>query len=375
MKKFAFLFLMAAVALGFASCKDDKDEPKNESGEIALGFYILNQGNMNTKIPGSISVYDALSGLNNGENGNAFLEVNGVQIGEEANQMLTIGNRMFITVSTSNIIWAVDPGTMRIIGSIRPTGEATNPRFMAKANGRLYVSMYTGYVCEINPLTLEITRTVKVGPNPEQMGVIGNTLVVTNSDGMNYLNNYADCSLSFVDLTTFTQTELKDHNVIFNPTKCVSNGTDLFITCMGNYGNIPAKVLKVTGKTIDDIQEVCLGTSMDIAGNHLYVINNQASKQFAGTITYKVYNTTTLEEKGDFIKMTEATDSQIAYPISAFVNPMNGEIVVLSYKMDGEYAQYTAPGYANLYDKAGNFQRRIPCGVGPTDVLFVNISY
>lgn len=375
MKKFAFLFLMAAVAFGFASCKDDKDEPKKESGEIALGFYILNQGNMSVKLPGSINVYDALSGLNNGENGNAFFDVNGIQIGEDALQMLTIGNRMFITVSTSNIIWAVDPATMKIIGSIRPEGEARTPYYMAKANGKLYVSMYTGYVCEIDPLRLEITRTVKVGPNPEQLAVVGQTLVVTNSDGMNWLNGNENCSISLVDLQTFTQTELKDYDVICNPTKCVSNGKDLFIICMGNYGNIPSKVKKVTGNSIADIQDVCLGSSMDIAGNNLYVINNQFSQQYAGPVTYKVYDATTLEEKGDFIKMTEGTESWIDYPINPFVNPLNGEIVVLSNKIDGGYAQFTAPGYANLYDKAGNFLRRIPCGICPNDVLFVNMVY
>ena len=115
---------------------------------------------------------------------------------------------------------------------------------------------------------------------------------------------------------------------------------------------------------------------MNISGNNLYVINAPYGPKPSEIVyTYKVYDTQTLEEKGDFIKMDRGTESWIQNPINSFVNPVNGEIVVLSYKLDGENAQYTAPGYANLYDKAGNFQRRIPCGVGPTDVLFVNMSY
>lgn len=371
MKKFAFL-LLAALTFGFAACKEDLKEPVG-GDPVELGFYVLNQGNMSTKLPGSITVYNSLTGESSGEDGDGFLDKNGVLLGEDAMQMVTCGNTMFISVYTSNIIWAVEPMTLKVIGSIRPTGDAVNPRFMTVANGKLYVSMYTGYVCEIDPLTLEITRTVKVGPNPEQLAVVGQILIVTNSDGMNWAGGNANCSLSFVDLKTFTQTELKDYDVICNPTKCVSNGKDVFIICMGNYADIPAKVKKVNGETIEDIQDVCLGTSMTISGNNLYVINSPFGGELSD-ITYKVYDTQTLQEKGDFIEMKEGEDSWVEYPVGAFVNSWNSEVVVLSYKLDSNnYAQFTAPGYANVYDKTGNFIRRIPCGVGPTDVLFINI--
>lgn len=371
MKKFAFLFLIAAMALGLASCKEEEKSGDDVTG-LKSGFYILNQGNMSTKLPGSIIAYNADSGESTDASGNAFMDANNIELGEDAMQMIQCGSRMFISVYTSNIIWAVDPYTLEIIGKIQPTGVAVSPRYMTVANGKLYVSMYTGYVCEIDPLSLEITRTVKVGPNPEQLAVLGQTLVVTNSDGMNLAENMINCSLSFIDLKTFTQTELKDYNVICNPTKCVSNGTDLFIICMGNYADIPAMVKKVTGNTIDDIQDVCLGTEMNISGNNLFVINSPFGGELSD-ISYKAYDTKSLSEKGDFIKMEAGKDSWIEYPVNSFINPENGEIIVLSYRLASNgYAQFTEPCYANIYDKAGNFKKRIECGVCATDVVFIN---
>lgn len=370
MKKITFMILTALLAVSFTACKDN-DEPKITDGEITNGFYVLNQGNMSGNIAASITAYNSSTGESTGALEDAFFKANGVAIGESVQQAVVCADKMFIAMYSSNLIWVVEPSTLKIITSIRPEGDAVSPRALTVANGRVYCSMYTGYVCEIDPDACAITRTVKVGPNPEQMGVIGNTLVVANSDGMNYYANYADCSLSFVDLISFKQTELKDYDKICNPTKCASNGKDLFIICMGNYFDIPAKIIKVTGKTIEDIKDVCLGSSMSINGNNLYVVNNQISKEFNCLITYKVYDTSTLEEHGDFVKMTEDTDSWIDYPISIFTNPQNGEIVVLSNILDGKDAVFTAPCYANLYDNKGNFIRRIPCGVCATEVTFV----
>ena len=53
---------------------------------------------------------------------------------------------MYIAMYTSNVIWVVEPETLGIIKSIQPTGEATLPRALAAKNGKVYVSMYTGYV-------------------------------------------------------------------------------------------------------------------------------------------------------------------------------------------------------------------------------------
>ncbi|MBD5370222.1 MAG: hypothetical protein HDR80_03625 [Bacteroides sp.] len=369
--------MTSVLAAGMSACSDNGDEPgAGQDVKTASGFYTVNGGNMSGNIPASITSYSFDSGEGTPALEDAFYKANGIALGDGAQQAVTVGDNMFIAMYSSNLIWAVDPQTLTVKGSIRPEGNAMSPRYMAEANGKLYVSMYTGYVCEIDPESLTVTRTVQVGPNPEQLAVAGNRLVVACSDGMNYMGSstdgvpYGDSCLSFIDLSTFTATNLKDLDKILNPTYVSSNGSDVFVVCMGVYGDPqhPNQVVKVKG---NDVENVCPGTFIDLKDNDLYVIYSQSG----GTedITYKKYDATSLTEKGDFAKRRQGTDSWIDVPNGVFVNPYGDEVVVLSYVMGSAgWGLYREPCYANVYSAStGDFQNRVECGVGACGVTFI----
>ena len=270
---------------------------------------------------------------------------------------------------TSNIIWVVDPVTLKVIDTVRPEGEATGPRALAAAGGKVYASMFSGYVSCIDTVSMKVEKSIATGPNPEQMAVAGGKLYVANSDGYNYDNGYAEGSISIIDLSSFTETKIKDITKVLNPTDMATNGTDVFVICKGNYSDVPSTVKKIVG---NDVQDVAPGNYMAVNGSKLYVINSVFGepRENAG---FDIYNTTTLQKEGLIANQTEGTDSWILSPSGIGVDPVSGDIVLLSYTLsEAGVIQYREPCYANIYDNAGNFKNRIECGVGATSVTFVH---
>lgn len=372
MKKFLVYASALLMLGGMASCSDDDNTPK--AVETVTGFYTINGGNKKSKVPASITAYDYSTGVAMQD---AFYAENGVRIGDGAQKAIVYGSKMYIAMYTSNVIWVVEPETLKIIKSIQPAGDATQPRALAAKNGKVYVSMYTGYVSCVDTVTLNIEKTIKVGPNPDQIAIAGNNLIVANSDGQNSKGQatggvkYGNSSVSIVDLAAWTQTEIKDIDKVLNPTDAVSNGEEAFVICKGNYEDKPSVVKKIVG---NDVREVCKGTLMDCNGDELYVINAPYAKPATpDKYTYQVYSTKDLTLKREkFIQMSPDNDSWILNPNCVAIDPVSGDIIVLSYILDGSgVAQYALPMYGNIYDKNGVFKKRFECGAGGRAITFI----
>ena len=274
---------------------------------------------------------------------------------------------MYIAVYNSNIIWVVNPQTLEIISSIRPDAASGSPRYLASHNGKVYASMYTGYVAQIDTVSMKIDRTITVGPNPEQLAVAGNRLYVANSDGDNYKNGYANCSISVIDLKSYAETKIQDAKTLLNPVDMVSNGTDVFVICKGNYSDIPAMVKKIEGDTPDKVKDVCGATNIAIRNNELFVIDAPYGSN-AETAAYKVYDTKSCRELRDMV------EKKVESPSTFAVDPVNGDIVIASYTLNAStgYAQYAEPGYANIYSADGTFKTSFKCGVGTQYITFTH---
>lgn len=376
MKKFVLMIFAAFMAASFASCSDDDN--KGEGMETISGFYTINGGRKSTNIPASITSYSYTTGQSTGALEDAFYNANGVRIGDGAQKAIIYGNKMYIAMSTSNIVWVVDPISLKIIKQITPAGVAQTPRAVVAKNGKVYVSMYTGYISELDTTTLTLDRNIEVGPNPDQITLSGDKLIVACSDGQNSKGTatngvkYGNSCISIVDLKTLTETKIQDLNKVLNPTDAASNGTDAFVVCKGDYENNPNVVKKVVG---NDVQEVGLGTLIAVNANKLYVINAPyvSGATNKDSFTYKVYDVNTLQEIGSIANMVKGEDSWILYPNGIAVDPVSGDIVILSYTLDANgVPQYGEPCYANIYDASGNFKKRIECGVGARAVTFIH---
>lgn len=372
MKKHLYLAAAFLLSAGFTACSDKEEIP--DATETSSGFYTINGGRKSTNIPASITAYDYSTGKATHD---AFYAANGVRIGDGAQKAIVADGKMYIAMYSSNLIWVVEPETLKIIGSIKPEGDATQPRALAAHGGKIYASMYTGYVTCINPSTLQIEKTIKVGPNPDQIAVAGNKLIVANSDGSNSKGGatngvaYGNSSISIVDLTTWTETKIQDLEKVLNPTDAASNGEEAFVVCKGDYAGKPSVVKKVVGS---DVQEVGPGTLIACNGNELYVINAPYSASATPeSYSYKVYDTKTLRVvRESMVQQTKDTDSWINGPNGVGVDPTTGDIVILSYQLSAAGgALYGENTYANIYDKTGAFKTRVECGVGARAITFI----
>lgn len=371
MKRINYLTLVSVFLIGggvMTSCSDDH-EVVVETVETLSGFYTINNGNMSANIPSSITRYDSTTGTSTPALQDAFMAANGVALGEGAQSAVIYGTKMYIPMHDSNLIWVTDALTLKVIDKIRPEGEATGPRAIAAANGKIYVSMFSGYVSQIDTVSLKIEKNIPTGPNSDQLAIAGGKLYVANSDGYNYDGEYANCSISVIDLATLSESKIKDTSKVLNPTDIATNGRDVFVICKGNYSTVPSTVKKITGM---DVQDVAPGNYMAVNGDKLYVINAVFGVPRAD-MGFNVYNTSTLKHEGLIVKQTEGTDSWIESPSSIAADPVSGDIVILSYTVsDAGYSQYKEPCYANIYDSAGNFKKRIECGVGALGVTFIH---
>ena len=354
------LALAMMLPAAFAAC-DDNENPEDtpEGFYVKKGVYVYNSGNQGSAIEGSLSVLEPETGK---VTANAFTAVNARSLGNTVQDGTVLGRNLYIAVFESNTIEVADKNTLLSVAQIKPAQPEGQPRDIVTDGKYLYASLYTGSVARIDPATNTIDKTVKVGPNPEEMAVVGNYLYVTNSDGNNYANNYANGkTVSKVNLTTFT--EEKKISVGLNPTKIAADQSGkLFVLCMGNYGDTPASIWAIDAQDqAADWQKPA--TLMAADGNTLYTIN----APYGGSVEYTAYDTRSGSvEKQGFVA------TPVDSPAGIAVNPQNGNLFISSYTLVDGFASYNTPGYVNEYTPDGTLVKRYDAGVGPCYMSFLN---
>ncbi len=356
MKKITSLMLFTAFTLGFSSCskEDEPNLPNPDVPTVAEGIFILNQGNHGKQIEGSLTLIDYSS---KSASQNLFQRANGRSLGATPQGAVVYGSKIYLAIYESNVIEIIDRSSYKSLKQISLSdAEGQSPRALVAKDGKVYISMFNGYVSRLDTLSLSIEKSVKVGPNPEIMAIKGDFLYVPNSDGMNWKNGYGTTA-SKINLKTFSVE--KTFEVGLNPCQFASNGTDLFLLCKGNYGDIPSKVYRLDSN--DNSTEVCEATLMDIKDNKLYYINAPFKATEISYFTYDIAS-------GSKTKML--SDNGVESPACLGVDPVNGNIIVTSYSMDNGVASYSTDGYAKVYNSNGSLINRYEVGVGPCAVFF-----
>lgn len=359
MKKYLYLSLMAATLLGITACSDDKDPKDPNDAEGYADAYVLCQGNQPNKIPGNLNTLDY---ANKTAANDIFSNANGgMSLGDTPQCGVAYGSKIYVGTSVSSTVQIMDGKTYKFIKTITlpvPGVEGTQPRSMVAHRGKIYISMYDGYVARLDTLTLEIDKSVKVGPNPEIMALRDEKLYVPNSFGMAYLQNLPyGKTASIVDIATMTKTS--DFAVPENPKEFINTSDGLYLLCNGNYSDTKAALYKVNGDL--SCTEVTKA-AMAAAGNgKIYIINQDYYSEEKNT--YYVYDFSTR-------KVTPWEILKPDYPSGLAYDAATGRILVSSYVMNGEYPSYDLPGYVNVYGSDNKFSSKYTVGAGPTCIFF-----
>lgn len=372
MKKYLYLTAASIAMLGLASCSEDDGPsvPDPDYPTVSEGAYVLNQGNFYNAVPGGLNVVD----YNSSQTAkNVFEQVNGRSIGDTPQCGVAYGSKIYVGTMVSETIEVLNRNDYKSIKQIRLTEDGvdgTQPRCMIPHNGKIYMSMYDGYVARFDTLTMKFDKAVKVGPNPEIMALRDGKLYVPNSDGMNWAVGYGKTA-SIVDVESMTVTGTFE--VPENPAEFYSGEDGLYLLCKGNYKPetdpdfSPSALYKVE-KTVENGKEVyendlIAKATIAALGNGVIYFVNQPFTNDVPKAEYYVYDM----QSG---KVSDWKVTAVDYPSNIAVDKVGGRILVSSYVMNGLYPSYDAPGYLNVYSTDNALVRKYEIGAGPTCIFF-----
>lgn len=343
------------------------------SPQSIKGLYILNEGNMGSN-KCTLDFFDYNTGA---YHRNIYAERNpGVvkELGDVGNDIGIYGNKLFTVVNCSHFVEVMDVRTGTHIGSI----NITNCRYITFHEGKAYISSYAGpvqidpdarpgKVVEVDINTLQITREVVVGYQPEEMVITNGKLYVANSGGYRFPNY--DRTVSVVDLNTFQVVNTIDVAINLHRMEIDRRGR-IYVSSRGDYYGIGSDVFIIDSHTEQVIGHLGIAASeMCMEGDILYMISTEWNYNTgSNAIGYSRYDTR--EEKvipDNFI--TDGTEKEIKIPYGIAVNPETKEIFVC------DATNYVTPGYLYCFSPAGKLRWKVRTGDIPAHFAFTTQDF
>ena len=377
MKK--YLLGLAVLLMGTAvmtSCSDDNDGPETYLQEYSTGAYVVNSGNMYSKIESSLTAIDYASST---ATQNVFKAANGRSLGDTANDGIVYGNKIYLAVDKENTIEVIDKTTKKSIKQINTTellgkAEGADPRHIIADGGKVYFTTYGGYVAAVDTTDFALQKKWQVGSYPEGLVIGKGNLYVANS---NY--GAGGGNISCINLSN-DNVETKNIEGVNNPTGIYYAAGLLYVldnqyydASFNAYGENSLRTVEfaqgTSQKVADGNYAACVTTgaattartSVEKVRPHFFVLN----APYGGTPSVSVFVAGITQPQP--MTLSEMPVS----PCGIFADPLNGHIFVLSYRLgDSGYADYNGNGYVVEYDSAGQKLHEYETGVGSCAMFF-----
>lgn len=383
-KRSLLLCMIASAVLLLTSCRSDEitypseyEVLPMESRELSsfasnepIGMYLLNEGNMGSN-KATIDYLDFCNGcyirnIYGERNPNVIKE-----LGDVGNDIQIYGNRLYAVINCSHKVEVMDAYTCRRIGQV----DIPNCRYICFHAGKAYISSYVGPVSidpnaqlgavfEVDTATLEITRKVTVGYQPEELVVYNEHIYVVNSGG--YRAPDYDSTMSVISLKDFRQ--VQKIPVCLNPHRLRKDQyNQLWITSRGDYKDVQPQLICFSPATNSQlsIANAPAASEMVIVGDSMYYYGSHWNEQtMSNTITYGVLN---IQYPISNIRplITDGTEKNIKIPYGIQVNPYNGDIYVTDAK------NYVSSGQLHCYSREGKRKWSVRTGDIPAHMCFV----
>ena len=373
MKK--YLLGLAVLLMGTAvmtSCDPAKDYPETYLQVYSTGAYVVNSGNMYSKIESSLTAIDYASST---ATQNVFKTANGRTLGNTANDGIVYGNKIYLAVDQSNTIEVIDKKTKQSIKQIKTTellgnAEGAEPRHIIAGGGNVYFTTYGGYVAAVDTTSFALQKKWQVGNYPEGLVFGNHTLYVANS---NY--GAGGGNISCINLSN-DNVETKNIEGVNNPTGIYYAAGLLYVldnqyydASYNAYGENALRAVDFavgkSQKVADGNYAVCVTpgaiTRTQVVRPYFYVLN----APFGGTPSVSAL------AAGSTQAQTMTLSEMPVKPCGIFADPLNGHIFVLSYRLgDKCNPDYNGNGYVVEYDRAGQKQHEYETGVGSCAMFF-----
>lgn len=382
MKRRFLRYLWVSVCLFLClACREDLPVLRSESEAVSRpgspheikGMFVLNEGNMGSN-KCTLDFLDFRSGF---YTRNIYPERNPEvvkELGDVGNDLQVYGNRLYAVINCSHYVEVMDVRTVRHIGSV----NVTNCRYIVFAGDKAYVSSYAGPVqidpnarpgkiVEFDVNTLQITREVVVGYQPEEMVIKDGLLYVANSGGYRFPNY--DRTVSVVDLGTFEVVNTIDVAINLHRMRLAPDGL-IYVSSRGDYYGTKSDVFVIDPEAQRVIGRLGVAASeMCMEGDELYLISVEWSYVSAkNEIRYTLYDTRKREIlPRNFI--TDGTEKDISIPYGLGVNPETKEIFV------SDATNYVTPGYLYCFSPEGKLKWKVRTGDIPAHFAFTSADF
>lgn len=372
------LYLLVMIFFTMYACQTDDpvaDDIIQNPGEGGIeqpsgsvqGFYLLNEGNMSMN-KASLDYMDYETGT---YKRNVFSQANPNLVGglgDVGNAMGIYGSKLYVVVNASNKIEVLNANTGVRIKQI----DLANGRYITFYQGKAYVSSYLGtigdpnapkgIVAEIDTTSLNITRQVNVGRQPEELVAYNDKIYVANSGG--YSPPDYESTISVIEISNFTETKRIDVAVNLHRLKIDREG-DLYVTSRGDYYEIPSKLFVIDTKTETIKKSFDIGvTDFTIHNDIAYMYSTEFS-YISGdyNISYRMLDTKT----ETFLETTFISDTHkalIEMPYGIAVHPETGDVLITDAK------DYVTPGKLYCFTPEGALKWTVETGDIPAHMAF-----
>jgi len=160
------------------------------------------------------------------------------QLGLTPNLMTLDEDHIWVVCSGDNTIQELDRQTGSLLRTL-PVAPSCNPWDVLKIGDYLYVTgLFTDKLYKLSLASGTVVGSLQVGTAPEGLAAYGDLLFVANTGG--YQNNYANSSVSVVDLSDFSV--VNTIPVWSNPQYLKALDGRLHVSCTGNWSDLSGKI-------------------------------------------------------------------------------------------------------------------------------------
>lgn len=336
---------------------------------------VVCEGNYNSG-NASLSIYNPTThSVDNG----VFQRVNGRKLGDTGQSATVSGNRAYVAVENSGIVWCVDTRTMKVQGQLT-TGETDhmiNPRYVHIVSPtKAYITdLYAPYITIFNPTDMTYTGSIATG-QPTLMGYASTERMVQSGK---YVYTNCWCYSRNILVIDTQRDEVVDSIVLtsYQPKSMkIDRQGKLWVVTDGGYGsedgtspdasfadNVPHLYrIDTSSRTIElditlDTDEASVDLAMNPKGDVLYLLNND------------VYHMSIYDQHPTSTPLIEAPRNLMGKRHKLYgidVNPRSGDIYV------ADAIDYAQAGVVYRYTSDGTLIDKFRVGINPNGFAFLD---